>query len=244
MPTWARRWKSSRSSELFCVAISSSLRCTESFSAAASSALAPADLAATVASALGIAACGGLCPESALRRERLAAARRFAGRRRADHLRQQTADVFAHWHRPKARYAVGIVEVPVVLDQADEVANRRIGGPSATKRRTREIRRARRVWRKARMSVFGADRFDRRQAGGIEWRPRRGRLRPRSPARRRRVWRASFALGRRRSAASARFAFAPRPSIEEIFRLAHVAHRRARARAAPALPDRRDRACV
>ena len=86
--------------------------------------------------------------------------------RRADHLRQQIGDI-AGRNGPEAGHGVGVVEVPAVLDQADKVANCRIGGPSATKCRAREIRRNPGSEKGANIG-FRADRFDRRQAGGIE----------------------------------------------------------------------------
>ena|SRR5664280_1434533 len=58
--------------------------------------------------------------------------------RRADHVRQQATHLIGA-DRSETRYAVGIIEIPTVLDQPNEVADLRIGGPGATKRRTREI---------------------------------------------------------------------------------------------------------
>ena len=175
--------------------------------------LAPADLAATVAPARNRRPAADFARHGPAR-ERLAAARRSppggAPITRASRLATSPG-----CDRPKTGNAVGIVEIPPVLDQADEVADRRIGRPSATKRRTREIRRNPRFEKGANIG-FRADRFDRRQAGGIE-RGLRGRLF--RFIRRRRSSGGVLRLDRR--GLIRRFAFAPRPSIEKFFRLAH-----------------------
>ena len=130
-------------------------------------ALAPADLAAIACVCSEPTAGGRFCSQSPCGAALAAAAWSRPALRRADRLRQQTADVLAHRHRPKAGHAMRIVEVPRVLDQPDEVANRRIGGPGATKRRTREVRRNSGFEKRADVG-FRRDRFDRRQAGRIE----------------------------------------------------------------------------
>ena len=121
---------------------------------------------------------------------------------------------------PKPGIAFGVVEVPGIFRQADEVADGRIGGPRAAKRRTRQIRRNAGPQKGADVGLRG-DRFDRRQAGedrtaasaaggsasadGGE--AQRG---VRSPS--------TGAGSSRRSCASA----CARPALEEILRLAHA----------------------
>ena len=236
----------SRSAELFCDAASSSLRCTETFSGAAVLIWRRLILQQCVRR-LGITAGGEFCSASPCASAALLRRAVLLRRRRADRLRQQAGDVLARRHRAEAGHAVRIVEVPRILDQADEVANCRIGGPSATKRRTRELRRNAGFEERADVG-FGADRFDRRQAGGIE--RSLGGAALSSPAgaaagvSRRRP---SLCLGRRGQSAAG-------SSAASRLRRDHrsrnfsgslmIAHRRVAERAAPALPDRRGRACA
>lgn len=56
-----------------------------------------------------------------------------------DPLKERCQLLLGTVERTKARHGVRVVEVPCVFRKPDEVADRRIGLPSATKRRTAQI---------------------------------------------------------------------------------------------------------
>ena len=83
--------------------------------------------------------------------------------RLAQELSRQLAD-FVQTQRTKAGDPVQAIEIPSILRQADEVADRRIGCPGPAKRRARQVQRysRRKEWLDVRSAL---DRLDRRQRG-------------------------------------------------------------------------------
>ena len=217
MPTWRTRGTASSFVELFCVAISIVCAALE-LSGPPPRRLesAPAEPAAIVALQ---SAPARLWPVSCPARRRLVARQPRPAAARRSLAPAASATSPARLNGPEARHAVGIVEVPLVLDQADEVADRRIGRPGAAKRRTREIRRHAGLQKGA---DVGCPRRSIRSAAG--WRDRTG---PRAAGA------IGCAVGRRRNSRAASFAstgavFVRRASrlrrdhaIEKFLRLAH-----------------------
>ena len=84
-------------------------------------------------------------------------------------LRDHLPDLVGRLERTEARHGSRVGEVPGVLGEADEIADRRIRGPYASKRRTRRARPERPA---AGTPDVGqrVDRFERRQRGEVEFR--------------------------------------------------------------------------
>ena len=122
--------------------------------------------------------------------------------------------------RTKPGHAVRRIEVPGILGEADEVADRRIGGPGATKGRPDEVRRHPRGEKGPNVGS-GADRLDRRQVPADTRRfccgGRKGRIRRRLGCRR-----APGRFGRRWLAqCRTRLPLPARPPLEKALVIAH-----------------------
>src|ERR1700736_4769519 len=114
--------------------------------------------------------------------------------------------------RPETGHRVRVVEVPCVLRETDEIPDRRVGGPGATKRRTAQVLRDASA-QKRRYIASRGNRIDWRQARQIPLCIRRifGR------DERRRIRRFSR-LGLRRNVSSyLRLALATRPTSKKFF---------------------------
>ena len=143
----------------------------------------------------------------------------------AENLRHQLLDVGARRQRAEPRHRGRIGEVPVVLGEPLEVADRGIGRPRAAKRRTGKLRRHARREEGADVGRR-RDRIERRQAREIEFGLRRG-CRPATWRRSSRRARASRSrrgdvVGVRLGGRVGRFALGldllARPALQETFR--------------------------
>ena len=134
--------------------------------------------------------------------------------------------------RPKPRHRRGIVEIPLVIGDPDEIPNRRIGNPSGPQSRPYQLRRHARLQELADVACLG-DRCNRGQRGGIERRAdeqpprapiqpqRRPRRRTRNGICRRHRTQASRQPVQLQPPNSVRLLFESRPTRQKALRIAH-----------------------